>query len=191
MLVDQGQHGLDARCGLRLLDGMNGGPLAPAIVGRDLPYRGRELERDSEHRFFSLRLISCKSTFSALISRSRSSSTTAQIVAAVSYIGQGLAEFVNRFRAHLESESGRHGSMQYCPPLGEMFPVDRYRRPTDQPAICRTVLQDEQERSQRCEAIVEAASRPTMCFVTIKSVEQQDIQAAHRMRAIFCATERR
>ncbi|MCX5540539.1 hypothetical protein M3A49_13720 [Paraburkholderia sp. CNPSo 3076] len=34
------------------------------------------------------------------------------------------------------------------------------------------------------EAIVEAASRPTMRFVTIKSVEQQDIQAAHRMRAI-------
>ncbi|WP_233810177.1 IS110 family transposase [Paraburkholderia sp. HP33-1] len=35
------------------------------------------------------------------------------------------------------------------------------------------------------EAIVEAASRPTMRFVTIKSVEQQDIQAAHRMRAIL------
>jgi hypothetical protein len=35
------------------------------------------------------------------------------------------------------------------------------------------------------EAIVEAACRPTMRFVTIKSVEQQDIQAAHRMRAIL------
>jgi len=35
------------------------------------------------------------------------------------------------------------------------------------------------------EAIVEAASRPTMRFVTIKSVEQQDMQAAHRMRAIL------
>jgi len=35
------------------------------------------------------------------------------------------------------------------------------------------------------EAIVEAASRPTMRFVTIKSVEQQDIQAAHRMRAVM------
>jgi transposase len=33
------------------------------------------------------------------------------------------------------------------------------------------------------EAIVEAASRPTMRFVPVKSVEQQDIQAAHRMRA--------
>lgn len=34
-------------------------------------------------------------------------------------------------------------------------------------------------------AIVEAASRPAMRFVTVKSVEQQDIQAAHRMRAIL------
>ncbi|GAB7543932.1 hypothetical protein CS8_036040 [Cupriavidus sp. 8B] len=34
------------------------------------------------------------------------------------------------------------------------------------------------------EAIVEAASRPAMRFVTVKSVQQQDIQAAHRMRAI-------
>ncbi|MDF3881172.1 IS110 family transposase, partial [Cupriavidus basilensis] len=35
------------------------------------------------------------------------------------------------------------------------------------------------------EAIVEAASRPAMRFVTVKSVEQQDIRAAHRMRAIL------
>jgi transposase len=34
------------------------------------------------------------------------------------------------------------------------------------------------------EAIVEAASRPAMRFVTVKSVEQQDIQAAHCVRAI-------
>lgn len=32
------------------------------------------------------------------------------------------------------------------------------------------------------EAIVEAASRPAMRFVTVKSVEQQDIQAVHRVR---------
>lgn len=35
------------------------------------------------------------------------------------------------------------------------------------------------------EPIVEAASRPAMHFVTVKSVEQQDIPAAHRMRAIL------
>ncbi|WP_158907480.1 IS110 family transposase [Burkholderia sp. L27(2015)] len=35
------------------------------------------------------------------------------------------------------------------------------------------------------EAIVEAVSRPTMRFVSIKSVEQEDIQAVHRMRAIL------
>jgi transposase len=35
------------------------------------------------------------------------------------------------------------------------------------------------------EAIVEAAGRPTIRFVSIKSVEQEDIQAVHRMRAIL------
>ena len=35
------------------------------------------------------------------------------------------------------------------------------------------------------EAIVEAASRPAMRFVAIKSIEQQDIQAAHRMRSLL------
>ncbi len=35
------------------------------------------------------------------------------------------------------------------------------------------------------EAIVEAASRPTMRFVAVKSVAQQDIQALHRLRQLF------
>ncbi|BDC45512.1 IS110 family transposase [Paraburkholderia terrae] len=35
------------------------------------------------------------------------------------------------------------------------------------------------------EAIVEAASRPSMNFVTVKSVEQQDMQAAHRVRELL------
>ena len=35
------------------------------------------------------------------------------------------------------------------------------------------------------EAIVEAACRPAMRFVTVKSVEQQDMQAAHRIRELL------
>src|SRR5690242_20626851 len=35
------------------------------------------------------------------------------------------------------------------------------------------------------EAIAEAASRPSMRFVPIKSIEQQDIQALHRIRERF------
>lgn len=35
------------------------------------------------------------------------------------------------------------------------------------------------------QAIVEAASRPTMNFVTVKSVEQQDMQAVHRVRELL------
>ena len=34
-------------------------------------------------------------------------------------------------------------------------------------------------------AIVEAASRPTMHFVTVKSVEQQDMRAVHRVRELL------
>ena len=35
------------------------------------------------------------------------------------------------------------------------------------------------------QAIVEAASRPTMNFVTVKSVEQRDMQAVHRVRELL------
>jgi transposase len=35
------------------------------------------------------------------------------------------------------------------------------------------------------EAIVEAASRPAMRFVTIKTIEQQDLQALHRLRQLL------
>lgn len=35
------------------------------------------------------------------------------------------------------------------------------------------------------EAIVEAASRPSMNFVAVKSIEQQDMQAAHRVRELL------
>jgi len=35
------------------------------------------------------------------------------------------------------------------------------------------------------DAIVEAACRPAMRFVTVKSVEQQDMQAAHRVRELL------
>ena len=35
------------------------------------------------------------------------------------------------------------------------------------------------------EAIVEAASRPAMRFVTIKTIQQQDLQALHRLRQLL------
>jgi transposase len=35
------------------------------------------------------------------------------------------------------------------------------------------------------EAITEAASRPTMRFVSLKTIEQQDIQALHRIRSLL------
>jgi transposase len=75
--------------------------------------------------------------------------------------------------------------MQHRSPLGRAFPVARHRGSADQSTICDTVRQDEKNDRNDAEAIVEAASRPAMRFVTVKSVEQQDIQAAHHMRAIL------
>src|SRR4030095_14844233 len=40
-----------------------------------------------------------------------------------------------------------------------------------------------EERTSDAEAICEAVTRPTMRFVPIKEVEQQDLQAFHRTRA--------
>lgn len=37
------------------------------------------------------------------------------------------------------------------------------------------------------EAICEAVTRPSMCFVPIKTIEQQDIQAVHRIRSRLMA----
>ena len=41
------------------------------------------------------------------------------------------------------------------------------------------------------QAIVEAASRPTMTFVTGKSLEQQDMQAVHRVRSCLSTNAQR
>ena len=41
------------------------------------------------------------------------------------------------------------------------------------------------------QAIVEAASRPTMTFVTVKSLEQQDMQAVHRVRSCLSTNAQR
>jgi transposase len=45
------------------------------------------------------------------------------------------------------------------------------------------MLRSNKNDANDAEAICEAMSRPSMRFVSVKSVEQQDIQAAHRIRA--------
>jgi transposase len=52
------------------------------------------------------------------------------------------------------------------------------------PRFVKPLVKSNQNDAVDAEAIREAAQRPNMRFVAIKSVEQQDIQATHRMRGL-------
>jgi transposase len=51
------------------------------------------------------------------------------------------------------------------------------------PQFVKPYVKSNKNDRNDAEAICEAMSRPTMRFVTVKSVEQQDIQAVHRIRS--------
>ncbi|MFB3105741.1 MAG: IS110 family transposase, partial [Pseudomonadales bacterium] len=51
------------------------------------------------------------------------------------------------------------------------------------PQFVKPYVKSNKNDARDAEAICEAMSRPNMRFVTVKTVEQQDIQATHRIRA--------
>src|SRR5688572_30422275 len=51
------------------------------------------------------------------------------------------------------------------------------------PQFVKPYVKSNKNDARDAEAICEAMSPPSMRFVSVKSVEQQDIQAAHRIRA--------
>src|SRR5210317_213672 len=51
------------------------------------------------------------------------------------------------------------------------------------PQFVKPYVKSNKNDANDAEAICEAMSRPNMRFVTVKTVEQQDIQAIHRVRA--------
>jgi len=51
------------------------------------------------------------------------------------------------------------------------------------PQFVKPFVKTNKNDANDAEAIVEAASRPSMYFVPIKQVEQQDIQSLHRVRS--------
>lgn len=57
------------------------------------------------------------------------------------------------------------------------------------PQLVKPFVKSNKNDAIDAEAICEAAQRPTMGFVAVKTVEQQDIPAIHRMRSL--AVERR
>lgn len=50
------------------------------------------------------------------------------------------------------------------------------------PRFVKLFVKSQKNDRNDAEAIVEAASRPTMRYVAVDSVEQQDIQSMHRIR---------
>ena len=53
------------------------------------------------------------------------------------------------------------------------------------PKYVKPYVKTNKNDGRDAEAICEAVSRPTMRFVSIKTVEQADLQAVHRMRLLF------
>jgi len=50
------------------------------------------------------------------------------------------------------------------------------------PQFVKPYVKSNKNDANDAEAICEALSRPNMRFVTVKTIEQQDIQAVHRVR---------
>ncbi|STX38782.1 Transposase [Legionella feeleii] len=57
------------------------------------------------------------------------------------------------------------------------------------PQFVKPFVKTNKNDANDAEAIVEAASRPSMHFVPIKQIEQQDIQSLHRVRSHLIKTE--
>jgi transposase len=51
------------------------------------------------------------------------------------------------------------------------------------PQFVKPYVKSNKNDANDAEAVCEAMSRPNMRFVAVKTVEQQDIQAAHRIRS--------
>ena len=77
---------------------------------------------------------------------------------------------------------GGNGSLWRRALLG---PRDRQARPrsaADEPALRQAIRKSQKNDGNDAEAICEAAGRPSMRFVPVKSESQQDVQALHRIR---------
>lgn len=78
---------------------------------------------------------------------------------------EGLTELLLRNRAHIELQNGCHGSMHDCPSLGEVFAVDRTEVRQISPQYAVPFVKTNKNDRNDAEAVVEAASRPTMRFM--------------------------
>ena len=78
----------------------------------------------------------------------------------------------------------RDGGLRRIQSLGASIPGHGASGKADQREVCKALKGNKTDRND-AEAIYEAASRPTMRFIPVKSLEQQDIQAIHRVRSLL------
>jgi hypothetical protein len=69
------------------------------------------------------------------------------------------------------------GSLWGCTLLGAALPLAWAYREVDDPSICKAYIKSNKPHMADVEVIGEAVTRPTMRFVSIKELAQQDFQA--------------
>ena len=96
---------------------------------------------------------------------------------------QTLIEFVEKLPTcviAMEACCGAHH-------LGRLFVARGYEVRLMSPEYVRPYVKAQKNDDRDAEGIAEAASRPTMRFVELKSQEQLDIQTLHRVRSRLVA----
>jgi transposase len=78
--------------------------------------------------------------------------------------------------------SGSDGSVLRCASLGRQLAAQGHTVRLMSPEYVRPYVKAQKNDDRDAEAIAEAATRPTMRFVEIKSEAQLDMQTLHRAR---------
>ena len=94
----------------------------------------------------------------------------------------GFVEGLPRCVVAMEACCGAHH-------LGRVFAAHGHEVRLMSPEYVRPYVKAQKNDDRDAEAIAEAATRPTMRFVPVKSEAQSDIQALHRARARLIAEE--
>jgi transposase len=78
---------------------------------------------------------------------------------------------------------GCDGILWWSQLLGKSFQRSGHSVKLISPQFVKPFVKTNKNDADDAQALVEAASRPSMNFVPIKQVEQQDIQSIHRVRS--------
>jgi transposase len=95
----------------------------------------------------------------------------------------GVAEFVGKLPACIVAMEACCGAHH----LGRLFEADGHEVRLMSPEYVRPYVKANKNDDRDAEAIAEAATRPTMRFVPVKSEAQSDVQALHRARSRLVA----